>query len=66
MPTDRELIDALCFIEAGWRGQGDCPEFRAYNAARKLIADHTRTVRSKQDEDAILAEADAIRARRNS
>lgn len=65
MPTDRELIDALCFLHAGWRGQGDCPEFRAYQAARRLVSEHARSVRSLEDENAILAEAEAIRARRN-
>jgi hypothetical protein len=62
MPTDREIIDALCLVEIGWSTEH---EGRAFREACALLREHGRSIRTKQQEDAILAEADAIRARRD-
>lgn len=61
MPTDRELIDALCVSEIGWRSENEGKRFRA---AQDLLRTYVGRMRTREQEDAILAEAEAIRMRR--
>lgn len=61
MPTDRELIDALCLTEVGWSTEAQGKRFRA---AQDVLREHVRALRTFEQENAILAEAEAIRERR--
>ena len=62
-PVDR-LIGALCMMEAGWTGEGGGASHKAYLEARQLILERAALERTRSEEDAILAAADAIRERR--
>lgn len=64
MSDTEKFIDALCMMEAGWTGEADGPAHRAYLEALKMILERAARARSREEEDAILAAADEIRARR--
>jgi len=35
--SDKQVIDALCVIEVGWRGESGGPEFLAMQEAKRII-----------------------------
>ena len=61
-----KIIGALCMMEAGWAGESGGAGHKAYLAARQLILERATLERTRAEEDAILREADAIRAARRS
>jgi len=40
MPTDRELIDALCRMQIGWSGECGCKDHLELKAAVELVQNY--------------------------
>lgn len=55
MPTDRELIDALCRMNVGWCGEYEGKDHQELKAAVKLVQDHGYEVSERAEYERLKA-----------